>query len=339
MSLCIIGAGVSGLLLILLLAETSFPLNTITIVDPHFDGGDLIRKWSSVMSNTPWSVTLESIQTHLPSVNIPKWALELPLDKPTPVSTIARLIRDCAKTVLDKVERIHGTVDHINWTSTTSTWSITVKKEQMFHTFVKKALCLTHGSLPKELDSSIPSIPLEVALDKNRLATYIKPTDKVIVFGTRHSGIYALKNLIDCSANTVGVYKDSKPFVFARDGVYDGLKLEGAGIADDINAGKYPVQMIALSNISNILREVRSADWAVYAIGFESRQIDISVDSVSLIGKSDYDINGKFINYPNAWGFGIAYPSQAPDGIHWDVGVSSFLEHIHRQIPSIISLI
>ena len=39
------------------------------------------------------------------------------------------------------------------------------------------------------------------------------------------------------------------------------------------------------------------------------------------------------------WGFGIAYPSQAPDGIHWDVGVSSFLEHIHGQTSSIVSII
>jgi hypothetical protein len=40
----------------------------------------------------------------------------------------------------------------------------------------------------------------------------------------------------------------------------------------------------------------------------------------------------KYLVVPNAWGFGIAYPSQAPDGIHFDVGVASFIEHISNNI-------
>ena len=340
--LCIIGAGISGILLILLLAETSVALNSICIIDPYFDGGDLFRTWPSVMSNTPWSATLNNMKTYLPSIQIPKWALDLPLDKPTPVYMIAKLIRECAKPVLERVVCIQGLVESVNWSTNDLSWNISIRKENMNEILSSKGLCFTQGSVPKGLDISIPSIPLEIALDSNRLAKYIEPDNKVLVFGTRHSGIHVIKNLIDNNVKSViGIYKDSTPFIFARDGEYDGIKLDGAIIADDILLGKYPnVQMISTSKLSSILREVRTADWAVFAIGFESRNtIRVSVDSVPVLKWYEYDITGKLLNCPSSWGFGLAYPSQAPDGIHWDVGVSPFLEHIHRQISSILSII
>lgn len=342
MDLCVIGAGVSGLILILLLAETSIPLNNICVIDPYFDGGDLLRKWPSVISNTPWSSTLNNLQKYCPSAKIPNWALNLPLDKPTPLHTIIKLIRECAKPVLDKVQRIHGTAISANWSTNKSLWSVCIKREQVIDTIDVKGLILSYGAEPKELDISIPSIPLDVALDINKLKNYIEPTNKVLVFGSRHSGVHILKNLVDCSANSIiGLYKGDKPFLFARDGIYDGIKMDAATIADEILMDKYPsIKMLSLSNLSTMLRETRSADWVIYAIGFEPRhKIILTIDENKRVANLEYDKTGKLLQYSCAWGFGFAYPSQAPDEIHWDVGVSSFLEHIHRQIPSILSII
>ena len=71
-------------------------------------------------------------------------------------------------------------------------------------------------------------------------------------------------------------------------------------------------------------------------MGFSARTIKISVDNVES-KTTEYDTStGKFQGLP-VWGFGTAYPNRAPDGIHWDVGVSPFLEHIKKQIPDIIS--
>jgi hypothetical protein len=340
MSVCILGAGVSGILLTLLLAETSIPLETIYIIDPHFDGGDLSRKWSTVISNTPWSVTLLSIKTHLPSLQIPKWAEMLPLDAPTPVCIIAKLLRESSGQILKRVNIIQDYATGANWSTATSRWTISVKGGRQI---ISKAVCFAVGGTPKALDICVPSIPLEVALDVGRLKTYIEPHSKVIVFGTRHSGVHVLKNLVDCSANSiVGIYKNTSgnPFVYARDGVYDGIKLDAATIADEILANKYPnITLLPTTDLSTILRETRNADWVVYAIGFEPHVLDISVDTTP-ISCSDYDPTcGMIKNCQSAWGFGLAYPSQAPDGIHFDVGVSSFLEHIHKQIPSIVSTV
>jgi hypothetical protein len=244
--------------------------------------------------------------------------------------------------VLDKVQRIHGNVVSANWSSTKSLWHVNIKREQVIHTIEAKGLTLSYGADPKELDISIPTIPLDIALDINKLKNYIEPTNKVLVFGTRHSGVHVLKNLVDCSANSIiGLYKGDNPFSFARDGEYDGIKMDAATIADEILVNKYPsIKMLSLSNLSTMLRETRSADWAIYAIGFEPRhKIVLTIDENKGLTNLEYDKTGKLLQYPCAWGFGFAYPSQAPDEIHWDVGVSSFLEHIHRQIPSILSII
>jgi len=58
----IIGGGISGLLAYSALKETN-----IAIIDPYFDGGDLIQKYGSVQSNTPLSKTINALKLLEPS--------------------------------------------------------------------------------------------------------------------------------------------------------------------------------------------------------------------------------------------------------------------------------
>ena len=87
-----------------------------------------------------------------------------------------------------------------------------------------------------------------------------------------------------------------------------------------------------------MVKASRHATWVIYATGFvihRSVRVVVGSDDVSM---AEYDANtGVLKGAPNAWGFGIAYPSQAPDGVHFDVGISSFLEHFYRQIPTIMA--
>ena len=46
--IAIVGAGVAGLLLVLLLKPHT---QNIVLIDPHHDGGDLVRRWHAVVSN------------------------------------------------------------------------------------------------------------------------------------------------------------------------------------------------------------------------------------------------------------------------------------------------
>jgi hypothetical protein len=333
MKLCVIGAGASGLLLILLLTQKGF--TDIVCIDPYFDCGALARSWPSVVSNTPWSATLESIRSHLPTLPIPAWATTILPDSTTEISLIAKLIRQLAAPILPRLQLIQSRATQLSWDSTTKKWNILTGSK----TVVADKICLAQGSQPKTLDFSIPSIPLDVALDKTRLSSYVdSTTQKVLVLGTQHSGSIVIKNLVDCSAQSItAVYKGSSIFRFARDGDYDGIKRESAAFADNVLKGAYPtINFVSSDNLPELVREARTADWVVYAIGFERTDIQIVVDGVHT--NPVYEGTTGKLSCPNAWGFGIAYPSQAPDGIHWDVGISSFLDHMNRQLDFIITL-
>jgi hypothetical protein len=308
------------------------------IIDPHFDGGDLQRKWPNVVSNTPWSATTEAFRRCLPSLELPAWAKELPADKPTPLNKIAKLLRDLFHPL--KFQTIRGTVQRAIWIPEHEAWNIHIQSGTGISEIHCQRVLFTQGSIPKQYDIPIPSIPLDIALDIDRLKSYISPSDQVVVLGTNHSGTLVLKNLADAGLkNIIGVYKNSRAFKWARDGEYDGLKLDGATIADAICSGQYPmIRLVSYGDVSEMIKATRGATWIVYAAGFTMNtdcRVTVDTTDVSIRG---YDAStGRLKGVPNAWGFGIAYPSQAPDGINYDVGISSFLEHFYKQIPTIVA--
>ena len=331
-SICIIGAGAAGLITLILLSA-HIPPEKIVIIDPYFDGGDLQRKWPAVRSNTIWKATLTAFGQ---GVQPPSWANDFDPEAPTTLSTIARLIREIAAPYLAKAKQIQCFVRRANWDSASSRWLIETGNSKI----IAQSLIVAVGGEPKNLDLPIPSIPLEIALDSRRLKDYIRPGETVAVFGTRHSGVLALKSILDCSANAIGIYKGSKPFIWARDGEYDGLKQDAAKFADDFIGSSAPsnLRLLPLDDVSGLVRATRGASWVIYAMGFMSRDdITYSIDG-TIINDFSYDgRTGKLQQLPNAWGFGLAYPSQAPDGEHWDVGIGPFVEHIKRQMESIRS--
>jgi len=328
MSICIIGAGATGLLLLLLLQEAAADLSKITIIDPYFDGGDLARKWTGVISNTPWSKTVDSLNTACPSLNLPAAH-----DSTTPLIEIANLLRSLATPLLKKTRQIQGYVTQTNYNSEKKKWMTTIDRGD---TVITDRLILAQGSEPKSMDLPIPSIPLEIALDQSRLKYYVKPGEKVIMFGTMHSGALIMNNLVALGTQVTAYYNSQKPFYWARDGAYDGIKADAADIADKVMRGEIPVTLVATKDTAKVIRTSHDAQWLVYAIGFAPRNMPILIDGVPCSAKEYDGASGRLTNAP-AWGFGIAYPNRAPDGIHWDVGVASFLEHMKRQISDILA--
>ena len=150
-----------------------------------------------------------------------------------------------------------------------------------------------------------------------------------------------MRNLRDLSANTVAAYNTPEPFVWDRDGAYDGIKEEAATIADAIVRGEYKqTKLVPVSNTSAIIRAALEADWVIYAMGFTPRSnIILRVNGQEQLA-SLYDGKTGCINgCNNAWGFGTAYPNQAPDGKNWDVSVAAFLIHMKQQLPQILAVL
>ena len=330
-TITIIGAGVTGLSLLLLLQESGADLSTVTVIDPYFDGGDLSRKWTAVESNTPWSKTIRALATNCPSLK-----LDTPSENTTKLVEIGHLLRSLAARALKQVKQIQGTALSADYSSDTNKWTVTVQTAGKILEVLTKRIILAPGGEPKSFDLNIPSIPLEIAIDATRLQHIIRPNDHVLVFGTMHSGTLVMRNLVSTGATVVGFHYRPEPFYWDRDGDYDGIKGEAAAIADDIISGKIPVTLVQTSDINSVIRNSQGANWVVYAMGFQPRLVKLTVNGEQKSSKEYDGANGKLAHVPAAWGFGIAYPNVAPDGIHWDVSVAAFLDHMKPQLPEIL---
>jgi hypothetical protein len=322
--ICIIGSGAAGILLLLNLEANNVVPEKVTIVDPYHDGGELARSWSHVRSNTTWRQILEAAP---PKKELPSPWKELDPEQPCDLWYVIRYLQWLVKSYYNKCNIHTGQVNKIIQRED-KRWELMIQGSS--HSLVTDIVCFTTGSEPKSLDCPFRSIPLSIALDENRLKHFVSSEDNVLLFGTAHSATLIVKNLVNLGAKVTNFYLPPKPFFFAKDGDYDGLKQDAAVIAEKILNKEYPnVQLVSVHDTAAVIRASKQATAAIYAIGFQSR---------NLLGFTDYDeLTGRLKNVTNAWGFGIAYPNQATDGHHWDVSVPAFQAHIQKQLPDILS--
>jgi thioredoxin reductase len=322
---CIVGTGAAGLLTLFCFSFSKIPAEEVVCIDPYHDGGNLQRKWSCVQSNTIWDQMLQVLRTKgIPIESLPaKWR-DLDPSKPTELRNYIQLLRYITKDYGSRCETLYSTVTSIQ--EDQGQIRISYGNEE---SLLAKLCIVATGSVPKQFGYPIPTIPLEIALNESLLRCYVQPNQTVSVFGTAHSGTLVLSNLHSLKANVHAFYKGKTPFLFARDGEYDGIKQESERIADKILQGDYSqITLHPITNTAELIRWTRRSDWVVYASGFERTDL---TSTFSYDGQT-----GKIQNLPNTWGFGIAFPNRASDGVHWDVSIPSFFEHIEKQIPSIV---
>lgn len=328
----IIGCGITGMLVLAILQQHQFNLSKVCIIDPYFDGGNLLRSWGNIISNTPLIKTINGLKLINPDYTLPERFLQLDVNKTTPLWVIVQLLQEIVNPILKRVDTIESIVKSINYENH---YSIETESS----TIQSKLIIMCQGAEPKTLKCDIPTIPLHIALNETLLKNYISPNQKVLLFGTSHSGCLILENLNKLNIKTTAVHKSKSPFLFAKDGEYDGIKEEAERVANDILENKYTneytnLTLLQVSEIDKIIKVSKEADWVIYSIGFKTNTITANFDIVK------YDsTNGRIKEVERGYGFGIAYPSLAPDSIHVDVGVFSFIEHIQKQINDIKNLI
>ena len=312
------------MLLLYNLEKANVDPQMITVIDPSHTGGDLAKKWSCVRSNTSWRQIFEAVPSRTSFAH--PWSQfnpEEPLELQYVIEYLREVTRDYLKKTILRTARVLSAYQE------DELWKIHLSTGKQPLVFDRVFFC--QGSEPKVLDLPFPSIPLEIAFDPRRLEQHVKPGQHILVFGTAHSGPLIVKNLVDRGVKVTNFYATDAPFYFDQDGHYDGIKKDAAVIAKEMLSGVYPsVSLESVHDLSAMLRASRTADACIYACGFEPRVIAPTL--------SRYDARtGRIDGSQTAWGFGIAYPNKAPDGVHWDVSVPAFQAHIQAQMPEILA--
>ena len=333
----LIGCGVAGTILLLKLLETLKP-NDICCIDPAFDGGDLGRRWPDVTSNTIWQQFISALE-HIP---LAQKALKERIslyepDNVTPVCELSRVLREALRPYLHEMNANTTNAISANYNSQEDVWIITLQDGSIrkVHTLI-----YSPGGNPKLVNLPKYQIPLEVALDLRRLSKQVEAGQHVLLFGLANSGVLVLKNLLSLGAEVRVIYRSSKPFIYARDGVPGGIKQEAAQFADEIM--KTPsdfCKLIHSSDIEGCIRAYNECNTIISAIGFVKNNTSCKVLIDSVAGDTTkYNKETGALEYPHMFGFGISYPSITTyeNKIYEDVGIGAFVKHISECLPKIL---
>ncbi len=329
----VIGAGPAGIAAVGKLLDHGISPETIAWIDPHFQVGDLGRKWSSVSSNTKVALFLQFLN------NCKAFSYEsayFPLHNLDPQTTcLLKYVVEPLQWITDHLKNtvtsFHDTA--ISITPSHSNWEIKTHQE----TLLSKNVILAIGAEEKRL--SFPThevIPLEIALDAEKLKSAIHINETIGVFGSSHSAILILANLIK-THQVINFYRTPHHYaIYEADKIlFDntGLKGYAAEWAKNHLDDKRPPNLTRLFISDSAFKEsVSLCNKLIYAVGFERR-------SVQGVGPN-YDHQTGIIA-PGLFGLGIAFPQMHYDSlmnVEYRVGLWKFMDYLNTVLPLWINL-
>jgi hypothetical protein len=201
-----------------------------------------------------------------------------------------------------------------------------------------KNVILAVGAVPKKLDyPHLKEIPVEVALDPEKLAEQPLDGATVAVFGSSHSSMIALPHLLRHPVNKViNFYRSPLKYAVYLDDwiLFDdtGLKGRAAEWARENIDGVHPERLERYWTKSQIFNQkLAECDRAVYTVGFERR----TLPETPQWGLLDYNQQNGIIA-PGLFGLGIAFPEYAEDPYgygQYRVGLKKFMDYLDSVLP------
>lgn len=305
----------------------------IAWIDPAFKVGDLGEKWRRVSSNTKVKFFLnylEECKSFRFGVS-PDFELKHISGEST---CLLGLVADPLQWVSDHLKlaahAIEGKCQSLVLKN--RQWEVSLENE----TFYSKSVILAHGSTPKKLSyPNIEEIPLETAIDHQKITGV--ENDTVAVFGSSHSSMIVLQNLLKANVKKVINFYNSmtKYALFFEEWIlFDntGLKGQAAHFAKENIDGTWP-QSLERYHLSDphFKKHLISCNKVVYAVGFE-RRASLEIPQVNEITYNDR--NG--IIAPGLFGLGIAFPEKVEDRFgneEYNVGLWKFMNYINKVLP------
>lgn len=333
----VVGAGPAGIAAVGKLLDHQVDPKRIAWIDPLFQVGDFGTKWHSVPSNTKVDLFCKFLYA-VNSFEYEKFEKNFSLctldrNQTCELSHMVFPLEKVTDVLKEKVFAFQKTVQKLNLEK--NNWQVSLDDGS---SVLSKNVILTIGSDPKSLIyPNLKSIPLDIALNKQKLAQACTSEDTVAVFGSSHSAVLALRNLLEVASpkRILNFYKS--PLCYAvhmeKTILFNDTGLKGS-TADWARAnlhGNLPDRLERVySSKENLAHFLPQCSSAVYAIGFQKRHLVIE-DFPEIFYNNK---NG--IIAPGLFGFGIAFPEAKidPFGIlEHRVGLWKFMEYLTSVLP------
>jgi hypothetical protein len=333
----VIGGGPAGIGTVGKLIDNGIKPRDIMWVDPNFKVGDLGMKWSNVPGNTK----LYRLATFLESskaFGYDECDIRFPLrdldqHKVYKLKYAVEPLQWVTEQLRGKVESREAFVKSLQFTG--SQWNIRTDHGDISADNV----VLTIGSEPKQLSYEKPVVDLEYALDENKIAKIVDPKDIVAVFGSSHSAIMSIRNLMEYAhvKQVINFYRNPKILYAVDYGDWvlrdnNGLKGDTAVWArEHLENGELEGILRVKATSENIEQHLPECTKVVYATGFQARSIPI--EGFRMTG---YDDRTGIIG-PGLFGAGIAFPERVIDPERnygeYNVGILKFMKYLERVVP------
>jgi hypothetical protein len=341
LKIALIGWGVAHILFAAhLIIQQGVNPREIVIIDPYHDGGALQRSWTTVRSNTTYQQFLNAVEQV--GLQLPSTTKQLYLpDEQTPLYKLCQILHTAIKPHIYYCEKIYGYVDSLHLED--NKWQIHLANLQIVSAV---DICsLAPGANPRVLQTGTPQIPLSAALNSDILKTYLSSNNHIALFGSAHSATLIAQNLAQLKCSISMIYLGEKPFFYASEGAYGGVKHEAEQIAKQISADGIggAVRLINYAETLEVHNALLKADYTICACGFDTSNVPKVYVNKELINTNKGLVynpaNGEIV--PRLYGWGICFPSTSLiDGKSYvDVSIPAFAAHITAQTPQISCLL
>ena len=330
----IVGAGPAGIAVISRLLDAGLPAKKILWIDPEFIVGELGQKWKHVLGNTPVKLFLEFLN-----------------------SSASFLYKECPinfeinNLPLEGICELRHLVDPLQWITDHLSKKVTILKtmvtevKQCNHQWVISTsakeriyadnVVLATGVDPKQLSYERPVISVPQAMSLSLLKKQCNAGDIVGVFGSSHTAIVAMYNLIDAGAQKViNFYRSPLKYSLSQGDyiLFDntGLKGYSAKWARTYLEGNGILPNLERTHISSadFEEKLKICNKIVYAIGFERKKLPMIVPYTDVL----YDHSTGIIA-SGLFGIGIAYPQWKYDKLgigEYYIGVWDFAKYLDQ---------
>ncbi|MBL4759523.1 MAG: FAD-dependent oxidoreductase [Mariprofundaceae bacterium] len=332
----VIGAGPAGIAAVGKLLDNRVDPSKLIWIDPEFKVGDFGTKWLHVPSNTRVSLFMQFLH-HVKSFHFLEVAHTFELSTfdmndtcqlkhmAAPLAWVTKRLRQQVDSQESMVTALKQTDRH---------WHLTVGDECV----LAKQVVLATGSEPRHLaHPGLEVIDLKTAMDTEALKQACQPDDCVAVFGSSHSGVLAIHNLVESGVNNiVNFYRSPLRYALHLDGwtLYDNTGLKGTMAAwarKHMDVSTLPGLSRFYSNDETIAAQLPRCNKVIYTIGFDRRQ-HITLEGYPAMS---YDRHTGIIA-PGLFGVGIAFPEAqlTPLGaVAHRVGLWKFMDYLDRVVP------